>query len=302
MAERDAVIARLEAKNGELRRRLGLNSRNSSKPPSSDGPGKPAPRSRRESWGRPPGKQPGEPGFTLRQVTEPDEVLVHIPQRCRGCGDSLADAPVASVERRQVFDLPDVRLRVREHRLEHRRCGCGVKTMAGEPDGVRAPAQYGPRVRAIAAYLVGYQHLPYEQAAETMADLLGVGVSVGTLVSIMTSTAIGLDPFLSAVRDGLAAAAVARFDETGLRVAGGSAWVHSASTEFLSLFTVYQGRGHAGILAAALLPAFPGSRCTTDSPGTGATAPRTSYATPTTCASWPPSLTPNRPGRPGRNR
>jgi transposase len=258
LAERDAVIEALRAENTQLRRRLGLNSRNSSKPPSSDGPVKPSPRSRREPSGRPPGKQPGEPGFTLRQVIDPDEVVVHSPVRCDGCGDGLADAPVTSVERRQVFDLPDVRLRITEHRIEHRRCSCGVKTMAAVADGVAAPAQYGPRVRAIAGYLVGYQHLPYERAAETLADLLGVGMSTGTLGAIMATTAQRLTPFLDRIRALLAAAQVAHFDETGLRVDGAGAWVHSASTEFLSLFTVHESRGHAAMLAAAVLPAFAG--------------------------------------------
>jgi transposase len=222
LAQRDVVIEALRAENAELRRRSGLTSRNSSKPPSSDGPAKPAPRSRRERTDRAPGKQPGEPGFTLRQVPDPDEVVVHRPRRCAGCGDALADAAVTSVERRQVFDLPDVRLRVTEHRVEHRRCWCGVKTMAAVPDGVAAPAQYGPRVRAIAGYLVGYQHLPYERAAETLADLLGVGMSMGTLVGIMTTTAQRLTPFLQRIRTLLAAAEVAHFDPR--RVGGGRPW------------------------------------------------------------------------------
>ncbi len=81
---------------------------------------------------------------------------------------------MTSVEARQVFDLPPVRLRVVEHRVQHRRCRCGATTMAAVPAGVSAPTQYGPRVRAVGAYLVGYQHLPYERACETLADLLGV--------------------------------------------------------------------------------------------------------------------------------
>jgi transposase len=194
----------------------------------------------------------------LRQVTTPDEVLVYRPAACEDCGRSLRRAPVCSVEARQVFDLPPVEVRVVEHRLEHRRCRCGTATMADGPDGVNAPTQYGPRVRAIGAYLVGYQHLPYERACETLSDLLGVGMSVGTLTTAMTRTSDRLSPFLDAVRTQLAHAPVAHFDETGLRVAGGNAWVHSASTETLSLFTVHASRGHDAITAAAVLPVFTG--------------------------------------------
>jgi len=265
LAERDATIEELRARNEALTARvaqlealLRKDSRTSSKPPSSDGPVKPPPRSRRQRSGRGPGKQPGEPGVTLRQVDTPDEVVVHRPSACGGCGRSLRRAPVASVEARQVFDLPEVRVRVTEHRLQHRRCRCGEVTMAAVPDGVGAPIQYGPRVRAVGAYLVGYQHLPYERACETLADLLGVGMSVGTLVAVMGRTSDGLAPFLDAVRARIAAAPVAHFDETSLRVAGSNAWVHSASTEFLSLFCVHPGRGHEAMLAAGVLPDFAG--------------------------------------------
>jgi transposase len=258
LTQRDTQIEVLTARVAELEAALRRNSRTSSKPPSSDGPVKPPPRSRRESSDRAPGKQPGDPGFTLRQVQDPDEVLTHVPGACRCCGRSLRRAAVTSVEARQVFDLPAVRLHVVEHRLQHRRCRCGTTTMATVPDGVGAPAQYGPRVRAVGAYLVGYQHLPYERACETLADLLGVGMSVGTLVSVLTRTGEGLAPFLAAVREQLAAAPVAHFDETSLRVAAAGAWVHSASTDTLSLFHVDASRGHQAIVAAGVLPVFAG--------------------------------------------
>lgn len=258
LAERDALIEVLTQRVAQLEARLRKDSRTSSKPPSSDGPVKPPPRSRRQPSDRPPGKQPGEPGFTLRQVEVPDEVVTHRPAACRCCHRSLRRAPVTSVEARQVFDLPQVRLHVVEHRLQHRRCRCGTVTMAAVPDGVGAPAQYGPRVRAIGAYLVGYQHLPYERACETLTDLLGVGMSVGTLVSVAQRTSDELGGFLDAVRDQIAASEVAHFDETSLRVAGTGAWVHSASTQTLSLFVVHPSRGHEAITAAGVLPAFAG--------------------------------------------
>ncbi len=162
------------------------------------------------------------------------------------------------MEARQVFDLPPIQMRVTEHRLQHRRCWCGTVTMAASPDGVGAPTQYGPRVRAIGAYLVGYQHLPYERACEALADLLGVGMSVGTLVSVLTRTSSGLAPFLQAVREQIPAAPIAHFDETTLRVTATGAWVHSASTQELSLFVVHPPRGHDAITAAGVLPVFAG--------------------------------------------
>src|SRR5512135_627251 len=135
--EQDAEIA-------ELRRQLAASSRNSSKPPSADGLDKPAPKSLRGRSGRKPGGQPDRDGRTLRQAAVPNEVVVHEPGACAGCGGPLAahDRP-AGVIRRQVFDIPKITVRVVEHRLIARRCGsCGTRTCAAGPAGVTAPVQY----------------------------------------------------------------------------------------------------------------------------------------------------------------
>jgi len=133
-------IAQLRAEVVELRRQLGQNSRNSSKPPSSDSPFvKPAPRSLRGKSGRKPGGQKGHSGSTLAQVSDPDEMLRHEPGRCGGCGAGLVDAPEVGLERRQVFDLPPMKVRVIEHRLIARRCACGTTTCGNAPEGVTAP-------------------------------------------------------------------------------------------------------------------------------------------------------------------
>jgi transposase len=137
-------IAELEAQLAELRGRLRLNSRNSSKPPSSDGLAKPkARRSLRRASGRRPGGQPGSAGHHLARVEVPDSVVCHEPERCGGCGGSLEGAELVGVERRQVFDLPPaVRLEVCEHRALRRRCrGCGQVSVGVFPDGLGAAAQ-----------------------------------------------------------------------------------------------------------------------------------------------------------------
>ena len=128
----------------ELEARAGKNSRNSSKPPSSDGLGKPAPKpkSLRKRTGRKPGGQDGHAGRTLRQVAVPDREVPHEPGCCAGCRRSLAGRPVTGVERRQEFDLPPVKLEVTEHQLIERECVCGERTRGSAPEGVTAP---GPR-------------------------------------------------------------------------------------------------------------------------------------------------------------
>jgi hypothetical protein len=152
VSELEAVNAGLQARVTELERRLGRDSSNSSKPPSSDGLGKPARAERRDAEqteGRRPGKQPGAHGAHLAQVAIPDEVAWHAPDRCGGCGATLAAAVVVGVEARQVFDLPPLRLLATEHRAEGRRCACGTTTAAAFPDHVRAAACSGPGVGAL---------------------------------------------------------------------------------------------------------------------------------------------------------
>jgi transposase len=134
IVELRAVIAGLQAQVAELERQLGRNASNSSRPPSCDGLGKPAAAARQRRAGScRPGKQPGAPGAHLARVEDPDEVVVHMPERCRGCGAVLVLAPVVGVEARQVLDLPEIGLRAVEHRAERRRCDCGTVTAAGLP-------------------------------------------------------------------------------------------------------------------------------------------------------------------------
>lgn len=240
----------------ELERRLGQNSRNSHRPPSSDGYGKPAPRSRRERTDREPGGQPGHEGTTLARVQNPDERVTHSPPRCSGCGGSLAGAPVVSTERRQVFDLPEIALTVTEHLLEHRRCGCGRTTMAAAPAGVGAPAQYGPGVRGLGTYLLAGQHLPLARTAELLGEVLHAPVSEGSLASWYTDAAAGLDRFCDAVTSQLVDAEVVGADETGIRVDGRLAWLHAARTDRLTYYTVSAKRGAQAMREAGVLPAL----------------------------------------------
>lgn len=268
LAERDRSIVLLVEENAalrdrldrlveqltELQRRLDQNPRNSSKPPSSEGYEKPAPRLRREVTDRAPGGQPGHEGRTLRRVARPDERVIHSPRACTGCGASLADAPVTSTEARQVFDLPEIALRVVEHVLEHRRCACGSTTMAPAPAGVGAPTQYGPGLRGVATYLLAAQHLPLARCAELLAELLDAPVSEGTLAAWYAAAADGLEQFDQVLADRLAGADTVGADETGIRVDGKLAWVHAARTEELTRYTVSAKRGIEAMTAAGVLP------------------------------------------------
>ena len=260
----EGLVVVLRAEVAELRARLDGNSRNSSRPPSSDGlatpPVDPKKRSLRKRSGRKQGGQEGHQGARLEPVAVADERVEHPPECCDACQADLGSAePVEGSERRQVFDLPEgAVLRVVEHVAERRRCGCGRVSCGKFPDGVGAPAQYGPGIRALGVYLHAFQHLPYDRAAQALRDIAGASVSPGTLTSWVAAAADGLCDFDERLRGLLEAAPVAHFDETGARIAGRLGWVHSASTDKLTRYTAHARRGSEAIDAAGVLPGFEG--------------------------------------------
>jgi len=261
--ELEARIAELEALVVELRGRLDQNSSNSSKPPSSDGYSKPSPKKRslRRSSGRKQGGQRGHEGAHLERVEVPDRQVVHVPDVCEGCGGDLCDAEVLEGgESRQVFDIPEeLALEVIEHVAKLLRCGgCGRVNEGRFPEGVGAPVQYGSKLRALGVYMVVFQHLPYERACRFLADLLHAEISTGTLCAWVTEAAAGLTDFDEQLRVLLARQPVAHFDETGLRVACRLKWVHCASTETLTRYTVHEKRGTEAMNDAGVLPGFRG--------------------------------------------
>jgi transposase len=243
----------LTADNARLRARLGLNSQNSSKPPSSDGYTKPAPKSRRSRSGKKPGKQPGAPGKNLAPVVDPDEIVDHAPDHCEGCGNDLGDAPVTGVVRRRVFDLPPVEVTTVEHRAQRKRCHCGHETTAPFPPEATGPTCYGPNLRALVCYLVVRQHIPIKRVAELLADGYGIPVATWTIVAMVHEGAKRLDASLASLRDQLAHADVAHADETGLRVDASLYWVHSASTPSFTLYHFDKKRGTAAMDAMGVL-------------------------------------------------
>lgn len=263
-AQRDefaVLVARLEARIAELEARLRQNSKNSSKPPSSDSPFvKQVPKSLRGRSGRSPGGQSGHAGTTLRQVARPEHTVAHEPGQCVRCGGDLADAPLVGVERRQVFDIPEPIVEVTEHELRSRLCVCGKVSAGRAPAGVDAPACYGPRLAAVCSYLYAGQFLSKNRTADALSELFGVPLSGGTVAALMRRHAAEVRAcgVLEAIRAGLREAGVAHFDETGLRVAARLHWVHSASTGKWSLLTVHPKRGTAAMDEAGILPGFTG--------------------------------------------
>jgi len=249
----------LRDENRRLWERLAKDSHNSSKPPSSDGLAKPQPKSLRRKSGRSTGGQKGHQGRTLRMVENPDRTLVHSVEHCEHCGRLMADRPVDRLDRRQVFDLPEPRLEVVEHLGEIRTCACGHVNRAAFPPEAAAPVQYGPRVRSVALYLKDYQLLPFERLSETMRDLFACDTfSQGTLANFSAAGSRQLEPIDRLIREQAISAAVAGFDETGMRAGGRLHWLHVVSTKWLSWYFAHPRRGSVAMDEAGVLPAFKG--------------------------------------------
>jgi len=263
VAQLETVSARVtsvESENAALRATLDTTSRNSGKPPSSDGPGvKPHPQSQRAASGRKPGGQPGHEGQTLRLVDAPDEVRVHAPACCHGCGQSLDDVPVLRRERRQVVDIPPVRAQVIEHQATTTCCpGCATETSGTFPPDVAAPVQYGPGVATLAVYLTQEQLLPLARTSAVLAEVFGCPVTQGTVERAVADCHDRLAVAEAAIKQGVSAVEVAHVDETGVNIGGKTAWLHVASTPHLTFYAIHQKRGRVAMDAIGVAPQFRG--------------------------------------------
>ena len=256
--------ARVEARVKELEDRLSRDSHNSSRPPSSDPPhtketkGKQT-GSLREKSGKPPGGQRGHRGETLRLREDPHQIVVHSPSDCAHCGGALSESETVATERRQVWEVPPISVEVTEHRVEHRRCpGCDTITSGDFPVGVTQPVQYGERLRGVGVYLQAYHLLPFARTSELLGDVFGVALSEGTLFTALHAASGRLEATEAAIQAGLRAAAVVHFDETGVRVEGKRAWLHSAGTDTLVHYAAHPKRGQAATREIGILPTFGG--------------------------------------------
>jgi len=240
-------IEALRAENAELRRRLGLDSSNSSKPPSSDGLKK-KPRilgSLRTRSGKPSGGQKGHRGDTLRQVANPDRIVEHAATLCRHCCAGLDAGSAVGAEKRQVFDLPERMIEVTEHRAAIHCCpNCRGETRAAFPEGVVSPTQYGERIKAAAIYLNVQQLIPEDRAAQALNDLFGAPlICPASLVAWVGKKAQELSPVYEAIGRRVAEAAVRHLDETGYRIAGKLRWLHTTSSLAFTFYRAGEKRG-----------------------------------------------------------
>ena len=253
-----AIVERIQ----DLEDQLAKNSRNSGKPPSSDGYDRPVPRpkSLRKRSRRKRGGQRGHPGETLKAVAKPNFIKIHRVRACQHCGQSLRRRKALGHEKRQVFDLPKVQVQVTEHRAEIKTCsGCGKETCAAFPQAVRKAVQYGPEIKAQMVYLNTEQHIPLERTCDLLEEFYQHRLSEGTIVSACAEAAQKVEKSNEAIKEHLVKhEKVAHFDETGMVINGVLHWLHTASTSHLTYYAMHPKRGSAAINTINILPRFQG--------------------------------------------
>ncbi len=260
-AQMKALTAQVEAltsKVAELEGRLAKNSRNSSKPPSSDGLNRPKPKSQRKAGQKPTGGQKGHAGHTLKKVAEVDHIETHAPPECCDtCGAPLSNAVV--VEARQVFDIPPLHHEVTEHQVLEAVCSCGKAHRGKFPDDVSAPVQYGPRLKAAVVQLTHHHMMPVSRTGDLMGDLFGLPLSDATVLAINAQAGAILAPTVTAMGEAFKTTSVVHADETGMKVAGKLFWLHVLATTLMTWIGAHANRGKQAFDAFGILGEFVGT-------------------------------------------
>jgi len=236
-----------------LTNRLGLNSGNSSKPPSQD-PNRKRPVKTARGRKRKPGGQKGHKGNFLKPVKKPTEIEeIQIDRRTLPRGEYSH----VGFEARQVFDI-EISFSVKEYRSEILENEKGVQYVADFPDGVTEPAQYGSTVKAHSVYMSQFQLIPLARVEDHFHDQLGLPLSKGSISNWNVLAYQKLQSFEEWARRSLIASLCNNADETGINVGGKRVWLHSVSNEKVTLFHPDEKRGQAAMDRMGVLPSFRG--------------------------------------------
>jgi len=259
LAQRDAIITHLQQQIADLQGRLGKDSHNSHKPPSSDG-FKRRPPAPRTGEAKRRGSPIGHRGETLHLKEHPDQIERHRPSTCTNCGALLEGEAGQLVERRQVVELPEIRVAVIEHRQERVWCPqCQQPTTGTFPDEVSSRIQYGPRLQALGVYLRMQHLVPVERTSEVLHALTGEAIAGATILAWEHAAAQAVAPAIEEVREALRHAEVMHGDETSLRIGTILHWVHVHSTRLLTLLQWHRKRGRPAMDELGVLPLFSGT-------------------------------------------
>ena len=259
IAELSAEIASLNQTIRELKEQINKNSKNSSKPPSSDGLKKPAVnknKSLRESSGKKQGAQEGHDGVHLSVISDPDHIENHMHSDCSGCphrAECLSKACIK--ETRHEVDAV-VTVDVTAHNaIEVRECPLhgGVKT-GSFPENIKATVQYGKNLQAMVVAFNTVGAVSINRTHEILSSVFSIPLATGTIKNMVTRCAESLKDTYERIRLKMIMLGLIHCDETGSRVDGKTCWVHVACDQDYTYLTINQKRGQIGMDAADVLP------------------------------------------------
>jgi transposase len=254
------MVNKLEQRIKELEAKLGMNSTNSSKPPSSDNKLTKAPKPKEKSKRKASrGGQNGHPGKTLMQRHDPDYTEVLRPAVCSECGHDLQHQKSSRLIKRQVFDLPLPAIEVTEYQSHNVICPCCThKNTPAFPEGINAPTQYGKNLQSFIGYLSTHQMIPHERISELIEDLCGHSISKGSVITILRRMHHACESSEAAIKKQLIQSELLHCDETGVNIAGKLHWMHVASTSMLTYYHLSAKRGKAATDSMGILEHYQG--------------------------------------------
>jgi len=225
------------------------NSNNSSVPPSKD-ENRPQRRSLREQTGRKPGGQKGREGNTLKMVETPDTIESHMPGYCNCCGMDVSAIPHEFVGKRQVFDIPEIKVQVTEHQVFKKRCNaCGHETTSSFQAQAKDPVSYGNNIESLIGYLHARQYIPFKRMQEFFNHVLHVPISEGGIHYLLGKLAKKAKPAYEMIKDKLASetGGFVGSDETGMKVGGEKYWAWTWQNDGATFITITDNRAQRTI-------------------------------------------------------
>ena len=255
-----ALIAQLNQTIQELKEQLNKNSKNSSKPPSSDGFKKPAPKSLRKPSDKKIGGQEGHQGTYLSVISDPNEIVKHMPSACEGCPHyKMCKGTACVAEKRHVIDAV-VTVNVVEHQLlEIPVCMLHGDTRKGSfPNDVKATVQYGENLQALSVALNTVGAVSVKRTHEILSGVFNIPLATGTISNMVKRCADAVSETVNRIKQKVSGSGLGHFDETGTRVDKKLWWVHDASNCEFTYLDISPKRGYLGMEQCGVLPLFHG--------------------------------------------
>lgn len=257
--KQQALIEQLLGRVEKLEEQTKKNSRNSNKPPSSDGLQKKPAFPRKKNKKR--GGQVGHKGNKLQLEKDPtkiEETHKLYPKTCEGCGGSLDKTKALLAEIRQEFDLPEPKLLIREYQKLEIKCDCcGLNNQGTFPEHITASTQYGAGVKSLTVLLNSGFSLPVKKVKSLFSTLFGYAINESTIINNSILCSSLLEDTEEHIKEQLLASELGHSDETGVRVAGKLHWLHVFANTLYTFFFIHEKRGKQALEdTISLLPQY----------------------------------------------